>query len=200
MERSERYAAELEKRRQRREALAARCGALREETRPLVFEPGCGHGHWLVAFAERRPDLFCLGIDLVAERVRKAEAKRAKRGIGNAMFLKAEFNECLGALPESARLGMTVFLFPDPWPKKRHHRRRMIQNASLTRLAERSEPGAPLYFRTDDRGYFEWTREVLEAHPAWRIDDALEWPFELATFFQNKMDRFDSLGARRVER
>ena len=69
------------------------------------------------------------------------------------------------ALPD-ASLGRVMILFPDPWPKTRHHKRRFIQMDTLDALARVMKPGAELRFATDDPGYLSWALERLCAHPA----------------------------------
>lgn len=162
-----------------------------------VLEFGCGHGHWLTAYAEAHPGQQCFGIDLISARVRKSHAKRERFGLRNVHFLKAEATELLEAWPEDRPVGAVFMLFPDPWPKKRHHKNRMIQTPFLDQVAGRMPAGARFHFRTDDAGYFEWTREHFESHPAWRIDEAADWPWETPTYFQQLMESWSSLIAVR---
>jgi len=164
---------------------------------PLVVEFGCGHGHWLNAYAEAHPGHYCLGLDLISLRVRKSLAKRDKRGLGNLHFLKAEAMEFLAAWPRERSIDAVFMLFPDPWPKKRHHKNRMIQPAFLDAVAERTASGGRFHFRTDDADYFAWTEEHFAAHPSWHIDPSLPWPWETPTLFQNFMESWSSLIATR---
>ena len=198
MEISEAYARELEKQRQRKAALKAECTAALKGVDRILFEAGCGHGHWLTSYAEENPDKTCVGIDLIAGRIRKAIQKRNKRGLGNLHFFKAELTEFLEILTETIRFDMTVLLFPDPWPKARHHRRRMVQTSFLGALADRTPPGGSFCFRSDDTAYYEWTVEHLESHPKWKIERSAVWPHETETYFQQMMNTYQSVIARRV--
>jgi len=198
MEISESYARELAKQ-------ARRKGQLREQLErdlagreSLLFEAGCGHGHWLASYAEAHPQTCCVGIDLISWRIRKCLDKRDKRGLHNLFFYKAELGDFLAVLPPAIRFERTVLLFPDPWPKARHHRRRMVQAALLDEVARRTDAGGQFYFRSDDRPYFDWTIEHLEAHPDWRIDATAEWPHEAGTYFQGLMDAYFSVIAVRL--
>lgn len=164
----------------------------------ILFEAGCGHGHWLSSYAEAHPGTICVGIDLISWRIRKCLAKRDKRGLENLHFYKAELGEFMEVLPEGIRFERTVLLFPDPWPKARHHRRRMVQTAFLDEVARRTDRGGQFCFRSDDRPYFDWTMEHLEAHPAWRIDPDAKWPHEEDTYFQDLMEAYFSVIATRV--
>jgi tRNA (guanine-N7-)-methyltransferase len=161
----------------------------------IVLEIGCGHGHFLVAYGGEHPEASCLGIDLVSKRIRKACAKRDKRNLGSVHFLKAEIREFMAAWPERLKLERVFILFPDPWPKKRHVKNRIIQSALLDDLARHAVPGTALHFRTDDPGNFDWGRETIEAHQDWRICPETAWPFENPSFFQDLFKEYQSLTA-----
>lgn len=198
MEINEGYARELARQAERKAALKVECEAALEGTDQILFEAGCGHGHWLTSYAETHPEVTCVGIDLISWRIRKGLDKRDKRGLKNLQFYKAELGEFLEVLPKRIRFERTVLLFPDPWPKAKHHRRRMVQTAFLDEVAQRTASGGTFCFRSDDRPYFDWTVEHLEAHPEWVIDSSIEWPHETETYFQELMDEYFSVVARRV--
>lgn len=164
----------------------------------LTLELGCGHGHYLTAYAEANPAEECLGLDLVTRRVEKANSKAEKRKLANVRFLKAEASEFLSVCPDSIKFTRVFMLFPDPWPKKRHFKNRMVQNGFLTELAKRCPADAKFFFRTDHADYFEWTRDHLQAHTDWEIDGQTPWPFEQGSFFQDMMDSWQSLVAKRL--
>ena len=176
-----------------RELVVAELGA--EGT--LTLEIGCGHGHWLTAYAAAHPNERCVGIDLLGERLRKCEAKRAKRGLTNATFLKAEASEFLDALPRGLRLTRIFILYPDPWPKVRQNKNRFLQAENLTRLAKSADPGCRLAFRTDHADYHAWAGEHLAAHPDWTVETGGAWPFEAPTFFQDLLRERRDWQARR---
>lgn len=198
MEISESYARELEKQAARKADLRAALAADLDGVESIVFEPGCGHGHWLTGYAEAHPEAVCVGVDLISWRIRRAEAKRDKRALDKLFFYKADLRELLEVLPPQIRFEQTVMLFPDPWPKARHHRRRMVQPAVLDELARRTGSGGTFCFRSDDRPYYEWTTKHLETHPQWEIDPQAPWPHEQETYFQELMETYHSVIARRV--
>ena len=76
-----------------------------------------------------------------------------------------------------ACLDRVFILFPDPWPKKRHHKRRVLQAESLDRLAELMRPGAELRLASDEHGYVDWMMALLHRHPAfdWLAECAADW-------------------------
>ncbi|MEX0330224.1 MAG: tRNA (guanosine(46)-N7)-methyltransferase TrmB [Puniceicoccaceae bacterium] len=173
-------------------------GQIREAfpgNQPVTLEVGCGHGHYLTAYAEQHPEANCLGIDIVSKRIRKACEKRDKRHLENLHFLKAEVQECLQAWPAEVPVERIFILFPDPWPKKRHTKNRIIQADLLDRLARLGTPGAVLHFRTDHRANFDWCSEVIADHPLWLVQADAPWPFENPSFFQNLFAEYYSLTA-----
>ena len=198
MEITEAHARELERQKTRKEALCAELDADLAETQSILFEAGCGHGHWLASYAAANPEQICVGIDLITWRIRKGKDKQSKRSLENLLFYKAELGEFLEVLPKRIQFDLTVLLFPDPWPKAKHHRRRMVQSAFLSEVAERTERGGRFCFRSDDLPYFEWTLEHLAEHPGWEIDTEAVWPHEEGTYFQDLMEKYYSVVARRI--
>ena len=194
---TEAHARELAKQAARKAELVKTCSADLAGVDRILFEAGCGHGHWLTDYAEANPGMICAGIDLISWRVRKGNEKKAKRGLQNLHFYKAELSEFLGALPAAIRFDRTVLLFPDPWPKAKHHRRRMVQLSFLDEVARRTDRGGEFCFRSDDRPYFDWTVEHLSEHPEWEIDESAQWPYESETYFQSLMDEYHSVVAKR---
>lgn len=196
---SDGYAAWQERRRQRVQSLAEQLREQWPDPGGLVLELGCGHGHYLTAFAQAHPEQACLGVDVSSRRIRLAGQKAAKRNLDQLLFLKADATECLEALPPWLRLRQVFMLFPDPWPKKRHRKKRMLQAALLDLLAARSVAGGTFHFRTDHQDNFAFALEQLASHPAWEIADTLPWPFEAPSWFQDLLPDYSSLSARRLE-
>lgn len=182
-----------------------RLAALREEFLPrlplaagvpLTLELGCGHGHYLNAYAASHPGEFCVGLDLIADRIARAGRKAARAKLTNLVFVQAEASLFLQALASAQlgpglaapRLRRIFLLFSDPWPKRRHWKHRVMQTTLLDALAALTEPGAALHFRTDHPDYFAYACEVVEAHAAWRLAGAEEapWPFEHVSVFEER--------------
>lgn len=164
----------------------------------VTLEIGCGHGHFLTAYAEAHPHEYCLGIDLLADRLARAARKSARQGLGNVGWVQAEAGLLLEAVPAEFRFDANVFiLFPDPWPKRRHWKNRLVQPAFLSALAARAGQGTRLCFRTDHQPYFEAALAVVRAHPDWREGLEEPWPFEQPTVFQSRADHFHSWVALR---
>ena len=164
--------------------------------RPLVWELGCGHGHFLNAYAAAHPERLCIGVDLVAERVARAQRKCNRQRQTNLFFCRSEARLFLEEWPEERRFDSVFILFPDPWPKSRHHKHRILQPEFLSLLGARCKPGAFLHFRTDFQPYFREAETTILAHPDWDLVNE-PWPFEFTTVFQSRAAQFDSLTARR---
>lgn len=163
----------------------------------FVWEVGCGHGHFLAAYAKAHPDQSCIGIDITSDRIARAERKRERARLGNLHFIRADADDFLAAMPERARFTSIYILFPDPWPKRRHHKNRVVRPIFLTAAAARSERGAALHFRTDHEPYFREIAAAIDAHSGWKASDAGSWAFEEATVFQKRATRHFSLVATR---
>lgn len=192
---SDGYLFEQKKRLARQKALLDENGDIFKKLRGGLLEIGCGHGHWLTTYAEQNENVFCVGLDLIRKRIRKSQSKADKRELTNIRFLKAEALEFIEMLPDTTRLEKVVVLFPDPWPKKRHHRRRLIQPAFLKLMASKMSDQGQIFFRTDYTPYFEWAVEEIEKHPDWQLNETFDWPMERSTYFQELMTSYQSLSA-----
>lgn len=161
----------------------------------FLWEVGSGHGHFLTAYAGQHPEKICIGIDLVSERVVRADRKRQRAALPNLHFLRAEARLFLQALPAGARITEVFILFPDPWPKLRHHKHRVLQPEFLDQLAAHAAPACRICFRTDYKPYFESASAVVRSSSRWQLLDA-PWPFEFETVFQRRAEHHDSFIAQ----
>jgi len=181
----------------RREQLGAWFGKHVPDDGPFVWEIGCGHGHFLTAYASAHPAELCIGIDIAPERVARAERKKTRARLGNLHFILADADDFLAALPRGRRVSAIFILFPDPWPKRRHHKNRLMKPEFLAAAAAACEKGAPLYFRTDYEPYFAEAKLVVGADPSWRLLPAAPLPLEEPTVFQRRAPRHFTLVAAR---
>ncbi len=178
------------RRRDLREQLAGVLGTKHE----FVWELGCGHGHFLTAYAHAHPKDLCIGIDLASDRVSRAIRKRNRASLGNLYFLQAEARLFLENLPSKSAFNRLFILFPDPWPKLRHHKNRIINADFLAAAARNATEGARLYFRTDHESYFLSALTVISTHRDWSLVDE-PWGFEHPTVFQSRASKYQSLVA-----
>jgi tRNA (guanine-N7-)-methyltransferase len=181
----------------RRSALSTTFATLLPKDKPFLWEVGSGHGHYLTAYAAAHPSELCIGIDIAKDRVARGTRKQARARLPNLHFLHADSTDFLAAMPDTARFSDIYILFPDPWPKRRHEKNRLIQNDFLKEVAQRAGQGSRIYFRTDHKGYFKAATAVFAASAEWRLLPEAPWPFELETIFQSKADSFQSLTAEK---
>ena len=147
-------------------------------TRPAAvwLEIGFGAGEHLAAQAASHPEIGFIGSEVFENGVARLTAEIARTGIGNIRIFPDDARALLDALmPQS--LDRVFILFPDPWPKARHHKRRLVSTATLDRLAVLMRQGAELRLATDDRAYLAWMLEHATAHPdfAWLARGPADW-------------------------
>jgi tRNA (guanine-N7-)-methyltransferase len=132
---------------------------------PRVLEIGFGMGHSLAAMAAAAPDSNFLGIEVHRPGVGKLLHLVQEQGLGNVRVMCHDAVEVLrdGIAPDS--LDTLQVFFPDPWHKKRHHKRRLIQPPFVELAASRLRPGGRLHLATDWENYAEQMLEVLSACP-----------------------------------
>ena len=129
------------------------------------LEIGFGGGEHLAAQAESHPAVGFIGAEPYINGMSSLLARIRERGLANIRLWPDDIRLLLPAL-RPASLGRVFILFPDPWPKARHHKRRLIAPDFLGALARVMAPGGELRFATDDPGYLEWSLERFAAHPA----------------------------------
>lgn len=132
---------------------------------PLAVEVGFGNGHALAAFARTRPDWNCLGVDVYQPGFGALMLACEREQLGNVRIVAAEGSDLLARLDGGSVCRLHVY-FPDPWPKKRHHKRRLVDAAFAARAAACLAAGGILRLATDWPHYAEQMRAVLDAEPA----------------------------------
>jgi tRNA (guanine-N7-)-methyltransferase len=129
----------------------------------LVVELGFGRGEFLLDLAARAPEVAHVGVEVSRKRVLKLARRLARLPLGNVRLVCAPAELAVRELFAAASVSGVWINFPDPWPKKRHHRRRLIQPPFVAELAERLAPGGELHVATDHVGYAEQIDAVLAA-------------------------------------
>ena len=136
---------------------------------PLHVDLGCGDGSFLCALAQRLPDKNFLEIERLSGRVRSAARKAAS--LDNVRLLQMESFYAVRYLLPAESVETFYLLFPDPWPKRRHHRRRIVTPDFLKSIHAALEHNGAIYIATDYLDYFRKIRETAEAIPGFAIDD-----------------------------
>jgi tRNA (guanine-N7-)-methyltransferase len=133
---------------------------------PVEVEIGIGKGRFMLAAAAARPDVLHFGVDWANKYLRIAESRAWKRGLRNVRFARVEGRVLVErAIPAGSVAAYYVF-YPDPWPKKRHHKRRFLQPETADHLARTLAPGGVLHVATDHEEYWGRIESLLDGHPA----------------------------------
>jgi len=158
---------------------------------PLEVELGSGDGSFLAECASRHPSRNFLGTERLLGRARKLDRKSRKAGLTNLAVIQIESSYFLEfLLPHNCAEAIHVY-FPDPWPKRRHWRHRLI-NERFPQLAAASlRPGGCVYLRTDNADYFSQIRQVFAAA---RMFAEIETPAELARITTDFEREFNARG------
>ena len=144
--------------------------------RELWLEIGFGGGEHLVAQALAHPDVGVIGCEPFLNGVAKALAAIERNGVGNVRLRAGDARPLIEATPDAA-LSRVFILYPDPWPKRRHNRRRVVSRQTVAELARAARPGATVRFATDIDDYAGWTlaRFLDSPHFRWLAEDAEDW-------------------------
>lgn len=145
-----------------------------DPSRPLEVDLGSGDGTFLLGMAREHPERDFLGVERMLGRVDKTQRKIKRAGLDNAKVTRVESGYTVGWLLPTASVSRLHLLCPDPWPKKRHAERRLVnQDEFLSGLARILRPGGEFLLKTDDRVYFEDALASLSARPQF---ESLDWP------------------------
>lgn len=150
--------------------------ALLRPAREVWLEIGFGGGEHLSEQAARNPDVLLLGAEPFVNGVASAIRHIDARGLKNVRLHTGDARDLIAALAD-ATLDRVFLLYPDPWPKARHHKRRLIAPDFVAELARVIRPGGRLRFATDWRDYAAWTLERMIRTPAfaWAAERADDW-------------------------
>jgi tRNA (guanine-N7-)-methyltransferase len=140
--------------------------ALFGTARPSIWlEIGFGGGEHLAQLAEQHPQIGFIGCEVFENGIVKLLAQIELRRLGNIRIFADDARLIMAALTPAA-VDRVFILFPDPWPKRRQHKRRIMSRATLDTLAEIMTGDAELRVATDDADYLSWILEHITAHPA----------------------------------
>ncbi len=157
----------------------------------LWLEIGFGGGEHLVHIAEQTSEVLCIGAEPFMNGVAKCLSAIEKKGLQNVRLFPGDVQHLLDALPDAC-LSRVDILFPDPWPKKSHHKRRLINPVTLSKLGRVMTTGATLWLATDHDDYAAWMLEQLALSPDfdWLAESKKDWqtppPDWISTRYQQK--------------
>jgi tRNA (guanine-N7-)-methyltransferase len=146
---------------------------------PLIVEIGSGNGHFLVENALRNPESNYIGTEILGGRARKFGQKVEKRGMKNIAVFKGDARQFVWEYLFEETVSEFIIMFPDPWPKKRHHKHRLLQQKMLQMLHYRLVPEGVVSITTDHAMYRDFIMEEFEKSEGFRLVNPktfLEYP------------------------
>jgi len=151
---------------------------------PVELDLGAGDGGFAIAYAQQHPEINLVAVERLLGRVRKIEKRAARNELANVRVLRLEFGYTVRYLLPPGSISIAHIMFPDPWPKRRHWDRRLVQPDFVRDLEVALRPGGEFRFTTDHTDYFETAQaavaeaNVLERAPEW------DWSRDPKTDFQ----------------
>jgi tRNA (guanine-N7-)-methyltransferase len=164
-----------------------------QKPQPLEVELGCGDASFLVEYARRNPERNFIGVERLLGRIKKLDRKGRRAALANLRGVRIESSYFLHyLLPPRSAVALHIY-FPDPWPKKKHRKYRLIA-ANFPALARAAlAPGGVVYFRTDDTDYFRQMASVFAASADFQ---QVETPVALAELPTDFEREFNAMGIK----
>jgi tRNA (guanine-N7-)-methyltransferase len=163
------------------------------QEQPVEVELGSGDGSFLAEYARLHPEHNFIGVERLLGRIRKLDRKGQRASLTNLRGVRIEcsyFVEYL--LPPASAVALHIY-FPDPWPKRKHRRHRLVNERFPTLARQALAPGGTVYLRTDDANYFEQMVGMFGPDAAFR---AVETPGELAALLTDFEKDFQARGVK----
>src|SRR2546425_10640319 len=163
------------------------------KAQPVEVELGSGDGSFLVEYAALHPEHDFIGVERLLGRIRKMDRRGRALGLTNLLGVRIESSYFLEyLLPPNSATALHVY-FPDPWPKRKHRRHRLINERFPVLASQALVAGGMVYFRTDDQGYFEQILAVFAACPLFR---PIAMPAELSSVLTDFERDFQARGIK----
>ena len=149
---------------------------LKPDASEVWLEIGFGGGEHMAAQAARWPDILIIGAEPFQNGVASAVRHIDEQALDNVRVHDGDARDLMAQMPD-ASFDWAFILFPDPWPKSRHNKRRLVQAETVAELGRLLKPGARLRFASDWANYVDWSLERFLKNPAfrWTADEAADW-------------------------
>ena len=155
---------------------------------PIELDLGAGDGGFALAYAKQHPEINLLAVERLLGRVRKIEKRAVRAGQGNLRVLRLEFGYTVKYLLPPNSVSVAHIMFPDPWPKRRHWPRRLIQPPFVRDVAVALKSGGELRFTTDHAHYFETAQAAIQEARVLKPKTEWNWAADPKTDFQQTFD------------
>ena len=163
------------------------------QNQPLEVELGSGDGSFLAEYARLHPGHNFIGVERLLGRIRKLDRKGRRAGLVNLRGVRIECSYFLEyLLPHHSAVALHLY-FPDPWPKRKHRRHRLVNERFPTVARQALIPGGVVYLRTDDQDYFGQMLRVFAVEPSFR---PVETPAALAALLTDFEKDFQACGIK----
>lgn len=159
----------------------------------LEVELGCGDASFLVEYARQHPERNFIGVERLLGRLRKLDRKGRRAGLTNLRGVRIESSYFLEYLLPPHSVSALHIYFPDPWPKKKHRKHRLINEHFAKIVQTALTPGGQIYLRTDDEDYFQQMTEVFGAN---REFQKIKTPTELVGLLTDFEKEFQARGIK----
>ena len=156
------------------------------QDRPLEIDLGCGRGAFLLWAARTYPQRNFLGVERLLRRLRRVDRKAGRAGLDNVRLIRVEATYLIVKLVPDNSVSTYHILFPDPWPKRRHHARRLISAPLLGDVHRTLTAGGVVNCATDHEGYFEWIQREFQKTGQFGEQDPAVLPQEAWTDFERE--------------
>ena len=153
---------------------------------PLCVEIGTGYGHFMHYYCGQNPDVNFIGLDFRFKRSYNLARQLSKLENRNFKYLRAR-GERIEFMFDENEVDSLFYFFPDPWPKKKHHKKRLFQMPFLRAAYKVLRPGGTLFVKTDHDGYAEWMAEFVDNSETLELFDIKLKTFDL---YQDAPDHF----------
>ena len=142
------------------------------KAQPLEVEIGAGDGSFLVAYAKAHPELNLIGLERLLGRLRKIDRKARRAGVENIRLLRLEAAYFVQYMIPRGTVSAFHIYFPDPWPKRRHWKNRLINESFVDLVHAALAPDGVIHLRTDDKPYFAQMIDVFGRSPKFKKIDS----------------------------
>ncbi|HZL13240.1 MAG TPA: tRNA (guanosine(46)-N7)-methyltransferase TrmB [Verrucomicrobiae bacterium] len=163
------------------------------EAQPLEIELGCGDASFLVEYARQNPGKNFIGVERLLGRIAKLHRKGNRAGLANLRGVRIESSYFLQWLLSPHSASALHIYFPDPWPKKRHHKNRLVNEQFPALAFQTLASGGKVFLRTDDADYFSQMTEVFNANKHF---EKIETPGELSEIATDFEREFNARGIK----
>ncbi len=160
--------------------------AVFEREQPIEIDLGCGKGSFLLWAATTDPTRNFLGVERLLRRVRRVDRKAVRGGLNNVRLVRLEATYLVSKLIPEASVSIYHILFPDPWPKRRHHARRLISADFLADVHRTMTPDSAVNCATDHEEYFEWIQRAFASSARFAEASPVVLPPEARTDFEKE--------------